>query len=61
MHRIDNFGDYLYLNMVVSYIQQKKQFELDQNTSLFSPRYTAFEYYNIWGLHSEYGPMLTTR
>ena len=25
MHRIDNFGNYLYLNMVVSYVLQRKQ------------------------------------
>ncbi len=61
MNRIDNFGNYLYLNMVVSYVQQRKQLEIDRNTSLTAHRLTAFEHYGIWGLHSEYGPMLTTR
>ena len=61
MNRIDNFGNYLYLNMVVSYVQQRKQLEIDRNTSLTAHRLTAFEHYAIWALHSEYGPMLTTR
>jgi hypothetical protein len=61
MNRIDNSNDYLYLNMAVTYTLQRKQHELDQKLSLLGKRKNAFKFYNLWGLHSEYGPMLSTR
>jgi len=61
MNRIDDSNDYLYLNMAVTYTLQRKQHELDQKLSLFGNRKNAFKHYNLWGLHSEYGPMLSTR
>jgi len=61
MSRIDDSNDYLYLNMAVTYTLQRKQLELDSELTLFGNRKSAFQHYKLWGLHSEYGPMLSTR
>jgi hypothetical protein len=47
--------------MAVAYVLQKRQLEFDQKLGLLGQRKYAFEHYNLWGLHGEYGPMLTTR
>jgi hypothetical protein len=47
--------------MAVTYTLQKKQIELDRELKLFTERKYAFEHYKVWGLHAEYGPMVTTR
>lgn len=58
---IDNNWDYLYLNMAVTYVLQKKQMEMDKELTLLGKRKYVYEEYKVWGLHAEYGPMLTTR
>jgi len=42
MNRVDDFSNYLYLNMAVTYMLQRKQIELDSSLNMVGTRFTSF-------------------
>lgn len=57
----EDVDGYLSANMAISYVLQRKQFELDKSFSFFSDnRYNVYQYYNLWSLSGLLGPLTWT-
>lgn len=57
----EDVDGYLTANMVISYVLQRKQFELDKKYSISAAnRYNVYQYYSLWSLSGLLGPLTWT-
>mgnify|MGYP006928494450 CR=1 FL=1 len=53
-------SSYLTGNMAISYVLQRKQFEIDRRVGLWGERETVYREYRLWSLNALLGPLVWT-